>query len=357
VADAVVGISALRSIDTTYLGYGLGPADSATYAATDAAGATITGLAAPTWTGRGYQLELPGNKITLPGVCRETWVLTYSGVPNTISTYFLVVPYRTPLVQRWELVHNVAELLGDLWTGTCKSAGLLAFSDSELMDGADWGGAHLYVYGGTGAGQYRRVASSVDGVLTLASVWTPTPVAGDPYQLTKQFAPTSYWRAINTAIAQGSRFGLLPLVDESVLVSANTSEYTLPSGLHTLADVWTRDVSPGSTAGWTRLYPGMEGEYVVIPGRRALWLKSPADNLRLRLVGQVKADLLHHDGAYCDLPSEYVAFKAAAHLCTSQIAGPQLDRDGWAQRASAFHQQAEACKPSRERLAGTLGLG
>jgi hypothetical protein len=221
--------------------------------------------------------------------------------------------------------------------------------DTRRIEG-HWQGYLAGVYGGAGRGEEQLITSSPTSGVLATTPWTAAPGAGSYYELHKAFGVAEYNRAIDRAVLRSGTGGLIPVVDEALTASASTYEYTVPAGLAWVAEVWTRDTT-ASTNDWL-LLTRKNHDYDLLPARGILRLRSPSDNLRLRLVGQMRPELLRSDSSIVDAPPDYLVAQAAAYLAAQKLRGPQLDRDAWGVRYQLFAQEAQALRPDARPLTG-----
>ena len=134
------------------------------------------------------------------------------------------------------LRHDCADHLGDLKLGTATAGAATTMTDAtrRTEDTNYWAGAFLKLYGGTGTGQERCVASSTNaGVLTVEAAWATNPDATSTYELHRLFEAAEYDRFVTMALEHltHSRQLLQHKVDDSTLAWVTDQyEYTVPSG-------------------------------------------------------------------------------------------------------------------------------
>lgn len=143
--------------------------------------------------------------------------------------------------------HELADLVGDLpLLGVVSSAasGVLVDNTNLVEPDDDWEGAYLYVYSaGSPAvvGQERTIASFASHTLGVATNWTMIPASGDKYELHRTWKASQYDRFIKMAYRSRRKRTLLPAINASIVLLADTYEYTIYGGLASVYQVWKRD--------------------------------------------------------------------------------------------------------------------
>jgi hypothetical protein len=358
VAEAVTGLNCIRELYLEELGV---PQSNATLTYT-LVGPTGTSLVAAQAVTIGaeagwYEYSLDGvTHLSNPGLYTELWTGTLGSGKVRHQSRFLCLAGDLPIIARWELRHWIARLCDDLTRGTVSANGTSTTAVDTDLDEPDWGGAQIYIYGGTGAGQARTISSSSAGTLTISRAWATNLSASAPvsrYELHRRFTVDDYNDAINLVITERAAHALIPVVDETTTETTSTYEYDLPQGLHWVYQIWHRDTSAASND-WFPLTPHVDFE--IVPGRRTLRLPGATTNYRLRLVAQIRPDIMLRDQSYCEMDPAYVAFKAAAHLLQSQISSPSTDLDAMQARAERYDRQAENIRPRTKPMEGAFKL-
>lgn len=336
------------------------PSDAATltYTLTGPTGTALLTAEPAVLQGDGwYLVTLDGTThLSQPGLYRERWSGTVGGEPVRHDGVFRVVYPDPTQLTLLELRHMVADQLNDLTLGRVESATGLSITDSDRIEPDDhWRGAYLYLYAGPSRGDDRIVSASDESstTLTVGKDFSVTPTSDTYYELHERWRVSQYNRAINLAILQRAREALSPVVDETVTLTTDTVEYTIPAGFHFVTDIWRLGTSSGDD--WRKLDRNKK-DYEVVTGQRLLRVQAAETGERLRILGQVLPDQLTQDGQIADLPADYVVMKAAAHLLAGKIGGPQVDRDASAQKASLYYDQAEREAPKDGPLGNAVRL-
>lgn len=310
-------------------------------------GTTVISAAAITENGFGYySYTIDGpTYLTVPGLYRERWDTAGSG-DKRIETYLLVLHPQGPIIRRWHLRHSIARMLGDLRIGVSTGSNTsTTLKDTGLIEGDnDWRGAWLYIYAGLGRTEERMVTSftQTGGVLTHGTAWVQTPDATSRYELHRRWSVADYNGAINDALSEISNDYLLPITDESLLVTSTTTyEYQIPAPFYSVHDVWWQDTSQSYPV-WSPLST-QRGEWRVLGGGRGVLRipHPPSTSTRLRLVGQAQPTGLVTDDDFVTVPVDFLRYKAAALLLAGKIRSPQNDPDGAQGLYDRYQQAAE----------------
>ncbi len=218
----------------------------------------------------------------------------------------------------------------DVNTPRCDS--LVYFPNDNFNDG------EFFVYAGTAIGQSRRIQASWQNNVQPIIPFSPNAVAGDFFEIHPHFGWTveQFNAAIDMAHYAVEDFYLLDKVDESLMMIADTYEYTIPAGFRYLAQVLFK---PTGAMYFTEI-PVLE--WRVVPGAtKKLWLDRLYDGATLRLVGQGQATLPANDAATVQLPERYVVAKATALVLAMQPGGEISDARERMQWAAWWEQQAD----------------
>lgn len=128
-----------------------------------------------------------------------------------------------------EAERETASILMEVFGGTATSGGLTTFTDSNNASRADYfNGGTLWMLSGSCSGSSSVVSDFGSGVFTFTSMGSLI-AAGDRYLA----APGIYNRdtlisAINQALAD---IDAVPTIDDTLTVTADQEEYTLPAGV------------------------------------------------------------------------------------------------------------------------------
>lgn len=334
-----------------------------TYTLVSPTGTTLVNAAAATDAGGGwYTYDLDGTTyLSAPGRYHRVFQGTAASKDRYAARPLVVGQLDGPLQTRLDLRQAIARHLGDCWTGTATSGSSSTLVDASLAGMDDeFRGGYVYLTGGTGRDQERRITDYVasTGTVTVAPNWSVTPDSTTRYEVHKRWRIADYHNALNSVIRAVAHHALLPITDESLTVtSATVYEYTIPAGFATLEHVYARD-STDTQADWQPLERPAptrvngQPDWDVVRGRRLLRLRAPFVHEALRLEGQMQPTELLTDRALLDVhPSAYVEYQAAALLLSSQVRGPQIDRDAMAQRVALWLQMARDLMP-RGRMRG-----
>lgn len=318
-----------------------------TYTLVNPSGTTVRSAVAATEVGAGlytYALDGP-TYVPTPGLYRRTWGVTKSSLNKDYAGYLLALYPQGPLVRRWELRHRIAQMLGDLRTGVSTgSNSTTTLKDTGVVEGDnDWRSQWLYVYAGTSRGDERQVTSFTQsgGIFTVGTAWTSTPDTTSRYELHRRWSVADYNRAIDMAVQEAATDYLLPITDESILVTdTQTYEYVIPPMFYSVSEVWWEETSQTDPV-WQRLN-NPKDQWRVLTGRGVLRLPwPPSTTTRLRLIGQAQPTTMGFDDDFVTVPADYLRYKAAALLLAGQVHSAPNDPDAALSLYDRYQQAAE----------------
>lgn len=241
----------------------------------------------------------------------------------------------TRLAIRQSVAMNVKDDL--TITVTSVAGNSVTSSDLAHIAGGELNDAVLYVYSGTGVGQERVVKTHTQASdLSASSLepyvpWGTAPVAGSLIEVHRPelWRPSQYNEAIRRTFEHARGYWLEDAYSETLTMTANVDEYSLPASWRVIADVW---VKPTGVTRW-KLVPF--DKWDVVRGARKLKvdLDYVSAGAAVRLNGQVDAEPPAADTTSFDLPEAYCIAKATAHILRMKPGGPLTDvenRDRWA---------------------------
>lgn len=319
-----------------------------TYTLLDPSGTTVRTAVAATEVGSTglytYTVDGPTYLLT-PGLYRELWHVSKSGLEKDYWSYLLVLYPQGPVVRRWELRHKLARMLGDLRLGVSTGSNTsTTLKDTGVVEGDnDWRGAWLAVYAGTSRGDERQVTSftQTGGIFTAGTAWTSTPDTTSRYEVHRRWSVADYNSAINDAVQEAANEYLLPITDESVTVTDTQDyEYAIPAPFYAVSEVWWEETSQSAPV-WQRL-SNQKQQWRVLTGRGILRLPAPpSTTTRLRLLGQAQPTALGFDDDVVTVPADYLRYKAAALLLAGQVHSAPNDPDATLSLYDRYQQAAE----------------
>jgi len=312
--------------------------------------AIITSAAA-TEDGEGsYSYSLTPTHTALLGTYWVTWAVT---APITLQrkSIFTVGYEAVFTMTRLEARHQTARLLegtDGFKTGKVDSATASTFVDLERME-PNLAGWKVYIYGGTGSGQERRIISQVTttGTYGVSPNWTVTPDSTSLYEIHKDFSVENYNETMRFAVSEVSDKVLCPILDDSLVLVGSIQEYSIPAGfthiyrvsVNAWSDVWI-DVAPGA---WdvrraTRklklhrnITYGWNGQPIRLEG-----LRPPNDPM--------------DDSSGLDVKPTYICKKVATLLCLQKIASREGEPAGWTTKYQIFSNETAQELPSIMKL-------
>ncbi len=225
--------------------------------------------------------------------------------------------------------------VGDLIYGTADSGTTTTLVSTMLRKADDYYNEHhyrAYIYGGTNIGEEREVSdwtlTTPANTLTFDPAYSSAIDVTSKYELHHIFTEDEYRKAINLAIEDAALNGyLLDLIDETIVLVADTYEYTLPTTFYCV-----HRITIEATAATGEFY----NEDVVdtrdweLISSRKLKLKKNRYSITagkdLRLEGQGVQAVLTTDTDICYLPTDWVVQKAITFLPEVKVLSNKLDR-------------------------------
>lgn len=234
---------------------------------------------------------------------------------------------NTLAVVRQYLSSVVGDLILSTAGGTPTST---TYVDTKLLRNDDYYNEHHYrgyCYYGTAIGQEREVSdwtlTTPANTITFAPAFSPAPAAGDEFELHHIFSEDEYRKAINLGI--GSCKYLIGKIDVTIVLVADTYEYTLPADMDYIHKITTEKTAGGGIfdesdaidpRDWRLISPRKlklhEDYYSVTAGKD------------LRIEGQGRQALVTADTDIIYLPLDWLVQKAIASLPSSKIQSNQL---------------------------------
>jgi hypothetical protein len=297
-----------------------------------------------------YGLWLDGSTyLREPGLYRETWEGEAAGSDLYRTGVFRVLPAHGPYLTRWEVRRLIARDLGEYHSGVAQSGGAASLTDLDQINEA-FRGQWLYLRGGTGAGQERKIVSVTNGVFAVSRSWGTIPDYTTHYEITPRGVEV-YNQALNAVIEEVAAEAPLRVTDGSVQLEDDVSEYRLPDGLHAVEAVsWVDEDDP---AGWWHPLSAPYGEWSLLPGG-ILQVPYAATGIRLRLQATVLPDLVLEDDSYVEVPVGYLRHRTVADLLLADLQNAGTDAKAGGARAARAEQLAERLRPRHRPVPGRL---
>lgn len=149
-----------------------------------------------------------------------------------------------------DLARSVGVVIAD---GIATAGGAATLTDATYLGGSiyptdKFAGCQVYIWLGTGAGQYRTVTASnaSTGALTVNANWTTQPSTDSQYFIMQLgWNRQTLGNAFLQAMYLRKKYLLLPKEDESLTLVASTYEYTVPTGFMAIQTI-LRESEAGS---------------------------------------------------------------------------------------------------------------
>ena len=233
----------------------------------------------------------------------------------------------------------VARLLGDLLLeGTIDSATTTQIADTELVFAlaGQLRGNDLYIHTATSvtlAHQFRVVATSLVGSISVTPAFTIAPTVGDKYNLYSKFKHSDYLNAFNTAIRRAREIGMVEAIATLGLI-ATQWEYAVPSGFKYIHEI---RVIPSVNTDYDLddTYPLPRGSWLVrtMPNGTQVIAFDPRfvdlddiDKEIAHVYGQRKPNDMIVPTANSEVPENFLIYQTAALLALQKITeGPEWD--------------------------------
>uniref|UniRef100_A0A6M3L581 Uncharacterized protein n=1 Tax=viral metagenome TaxID=1070528 RepID=A0A6M3L581_9ZZZZ len=182
----------------------------------------------------------------------------------------------------------------------------------------DW---YLRFYAGTHKNTTRRVTSFTQsgGVIVFSPAVTGNIDATDLFELHRDFSPEEINNAINLAISIVDTEALTDLVDETLVVLADTWEYDVPTGFYTISEIYQEgDTDQFPISGLINPRGWSVSQGVITFDSTFVSLTT---GKMLRVVGQAKPAALVLDADDTSVNAAYIVQQAKALLHQGRIVG------------------------------------
>ena len=228
----------------------------------------------------------------------------------------------------------LSSAVGDLIEGTADSGTSATLVSTMLRQADDYYNNfkyRCYIYAGTNLGEEREVSdwtlTSPANTLTLAPAYTAPIDNTSKYELHRIFTEDEYRKAINLAIeALADGKYLIDKIDATIVLVADTYEYTLPTDIYYVHKITTEKTAAGGVFDDSDVIDPRDWRLI---SSRKLKLHedyySPSAGKDLRIEGQGRQDALIVDTSVCYLPVGWVVQKAITLLPLSKIESNKLD--------------------------------
>ncbi len=255
----------------------------------------------------------------------------------------------------YQLVQSVAYSLDDCRTVTAEANSTnTKFICSYLTEGDDFfNGWDLHIFAGTNAGTTRKVSDFYEQTAVVKPAFTSSLAINSQGEFHRMFTYAQYVDAINRAVEMGRNAYLLDKKDETVTLTTDVYEYSIPSGFRYICNIWLEDINDADTyydSGWIN-----PNHYEVMPYNTTVNKLKFHDNTypiggtmntqKLRIVGLSTQPVLSNDSDVCELPPEFVIQQARASLLDT-IDGKQALADRAQAKANEMRRQMVTSVPA-----------
>lgn len=147
-----------------------------------------------------------------------------------------------------QLRHSASRRLDDLWVGTLTvsaNQGTKQLADAKRVENVNFFSNGEFYIDQDALGEEHRIVSSGAGQFTIAGDGLSAAKAlATVYELHKRWSLSEYNEFLDDAILDAASEAVLASVrDESLTVVADQYEYTVPSGIRYIQQVWQKDSS------------------------------------------------------------------------------------------------------------------
>lgn len=244
-------------------------------------------------------------------------------------------------------------------TATAASSTTITLTETKILqDGALKGGTG-YIVSGTGNGQSNRVSNNVTGtgVITFVASWAVTPDTTSVLEVwPDNESPTIVNNAINQAINDAQDQALVRDIDDNPTLDADRIVITPASTYLKVYAVTWKDTSspprhyrarPVNYADELYIQDAGQWRFACLDGSLVLNQAIPADivGTNIKVHGYRLPNLLSADTDQAEVRSDYLVYKAAVLLESANIANPQFDPEGHAQRANVWLREVARAYP------------
>ena len=227
----------------------------------------------------------------------------------------------------------VASAVGDLLYGQCGTTGATTSKTYAPFlwqpdDFYNEGHYEVYVYAGTNIGVTKRVTDWVLStfLLTVHSAYAAASAASSYIELHRIFSEDEYRKAINLAIESLPKVYLIDKINETIVLVADTYEYTLPSGFNYIHRITTEKSADSGKFEEANVINPRDWRLI---SPRTLKLNKSCYSITagkdLRIEGQGRQALVTADTDVIELPPDWLVYKAITFLPTNKIQSNQLD--------------------------------
>ena len=223
--------------------------------------------------------------------------------------------------------------VGDLIEGTAVSGTTTTLVSTMLRQADDYYNNHkfrCYIYGGTNIGAEREISDWVlsTNTLTFAPAFSLAIDSTSRYELHRIFFADDYLKAINLAIEDAALNGyLLDLIDETVVLVADTYEYTLPTTMYYVHRVTTENEAATGDFYDDGLVDSRDWELISSRKIRLNYDRySITAGKDLRIEGQGRQAIVSVDSDLIKLPVDWLVQKAITFLPEVKVLSNKLDR-------------------------------
>jgi hypothetical protein len=231
------------------------------------------------------------------------------------------------------LRHLLSQMMNDLVTGT---VGASPASGNFVCAETDWERAddffndfvEIFCYSGTGVGTSGKPTDWVNSTHRLTFLPAATLTATDLVELHRRFTVTEYNTAINHAIDMVANDALVDRVDETIVLTAGTYQYDLPTQFLYIDGIWISDDNDD----WVDEVP-LDPRYWRAIKKSPLKIEfiknlySPVTSRTVRIVGMASPSILDIDAEASPIDPEYLVQAAKAFLHQSRIRGSDKDSE------------------------------
>jgi len=174
------------------------------------------------------------------------------------------------MITLFDLTYRVAALLGAVIEGTATGGSTTTTIDTARIEADDsWNGGTLWVVsaGGTAPeGEYAVISDFVSTTHTIThTALTAAIAAGDSYAISKKRFPLWLLKQKINAVVRKHR---ITQIDTSLTSADSQTEYSLPSGIIDVREVWLQNKIDSDDNRWEKLYDwrvqAVSGGYVLV---------------------------------------------------------------------------------------------
>lgn len=237
------------------------------------------------------------------------------------------------------------------------SSTTFTLAEARTKQAGSLAGSIAYVVSGPGSGQQALITANASGtgLITVSTSWPVSISTSSVVEIWPNYGPTEVNAAINQAINDAQEQGLVRDVATNPTLDSTRKVVTpAPTYVKVYALTWKN-----ADGTWTRARPVNfvddlrwvdPGNYAFSPHNGSLYLNAAIPSniagADIHLGGYRLPNLLNADGDQAELRSDYLVYKAAVLLESSNIANPQFDPEGHAQRANVWLREVARAYPS-----------